>query len=149
MQCTPDRNAGFSTATDPGRLYLPVVQSLTFHYSGVNVEAQLAQPASLLHWKRGMLEVRRRHPVFGIGEYVPVDCDEEAILAYLRVSEDETVLCINNFAPAPRSGTLQIPELPGAELRDIVGGAKFPTINKDGSLKITLGGRGFYWLIAG
>ena len=32
MQWTPDRNAGFSTA-DPGKLYLPVVQSLVHHYT--------------------------------------------------------------------------------------------------------------------
>jgi maltose alpha-D-glucosyltransferase/alpha-amylase len=42
MQWTPDRNAGFSDA-DPGKLYLPVVQSLVFNYNHVNVEAQLAQ----------------------------------------------------------------------------------------------------------
>ena len=32
MQWTPDRNAGFSTA-DPGKLYLPAVQSLVYHYA--------------------------------------------------------------------------------------------------------------------
>ena len=54
MQWTPDRNAGFSTA-DPGKLYLPVIQSLVYHYNHVNVEAQMATSSSLLHWVRGML----------------------------------------------------------------------------------------------
>src|SRR5699024_8752578 len=45
MQWTPDRNAGFSSA-DPGKLTLPVVQSLVYHYSNINVEAQWAQPTS-------------------------------------------------------------------------------------------------------
>ena len=48
MQWSPDRNAGFSTA-DPGKLYLPLVQSLVNHYHAVNVEAQYATPTSLLH----------------------------------------------------------------------------------------------------
>ena len=38
MQWTPDRNAGFSSA-DPGKLYLPTIQSLVNHYSTANVEA--------------------------------------------------------------------------------------------------------------
>src|SRR5690606_96722 len=68
MQWSPDRNAGFSTA-DPGKLYLPLVQSLVNHYQAVNVEAQYATPTSLLHWVRGILEVRRAHPVFGTGSF--------------------------------------------------------------------------------
>ena len=71
MQWTPDRNAGFSTS-DPGKLYLPVVQSLVSNYNHVNVEAQLAQPTSLLHWVHGMLAVRKRHPALGRGEFVAV-----------------------------------------------------------------------------
>src|SRR3954471_3450993 len=66
MQWTPDRNAGFSTA-DPGKLYLPVVQSLVFNYTLVNVESQLAQSRSLLHWVRNVIHVRRGHPTFGFG----------------------------------------------------------------------------------
>ena len=98
MQWNPDRNAGFSTVADPGKLYLPVVQSLTNHFGGVNVEAQLATSSSLLHWVRGMLALRKRHPVFGLGAFVALPlvepgtvvtdapaCDNEAILAFLRV----------------------------------------------------------------
>ena len=60
MQWTPDRNSGFSSV-DPGKLYLPVISSLVYHYNNVNVEAQMASSASLLHWVRGMLQVRSRH----------------------------------------------------------------------------------------
>ena len=66
MQWTPDRNAGFSTA-DPGKLYLPVVQSLVYNYTLVNVESQLAQSRSLLHWVRNVIHVRKAHPAFGLG----------------------------------------------------------------------------------
>ena len=71
MQWTPDRNAGFSSV-DPGKLYLPVISSLVYHYNNVNVEAQMASSASLLHWVRGMLQVRGRHPVFGLGDFAVV-----------------------------------------------------------------------------
>ncbi|WP_432485664.1 maltose alpha-D-glucosyltransferase [Kineococcus esterisolvens] len=71
MQWTPDRNAGFSSA-DPGKLYLPTIQSLVYNYQAVNVEAQLATSSSLLHWVRNVLAVRRAHPAFGLGRYVPL-----------------------------------------------------------------------------
>ena len=54
MQWTPDRNSGFSSV-DPGKLYLPVISSLVYHYNNINVEAQIASSSSLLHWLRGML----------------------------------------------------------------------------------------------
>ncbi len=133
MQWTPDRNAGFSPATDPGRLYLPVVQNLTNHYNHLNVEAQLAIPTSLLHWVRGMLEVRRAHPVFGIGDYVPLVCDNEAVLAFLRRSEEETMLCVANLAATPRSATVQLPGLAGWGVRDVFGGEQFPAVGMQGT----------------
>ncbi len=145
MQWTPDRNAGFSTS-DPGKLYLPVVQSLVHTYSAVNVESQLAQTTSLLHWVRGMLSIRRKHPVFGTGEFVPVEADNESVLAYLRRNDDETVLCVVNLASTPRSATVQLPDHLGHGLRDVFGGARFPAVDGGGRVAITLGSRDFYWL---
>ncbi|MGO1582379.1 MAG: maltose alpha-D-glucosyltransferase [Actinomycetaceae bacterium] len=146
MQWTPDRNAGFSTAQDPGRLYLPVVQSLVSTYTAVNVESQLAQPTSLLHWVRGMLEVRRRYPVFGDGDFVPRDVDNEAVLAYTRGNLDSVVLCLANLANTARSARVEVPEHARWQATDVFGGARFPAIGEDGTLEITLGSRDFYWL---
>jgi maltose alpha-D-glucosyltransferase/alpha-amylase len=145
MQWTPDRNAGFSNA-DPGKLYLPLIQSLVHHYGVVNVEAQLAQYTSLLHWVRGILDVRRAHPVFGDGDFVPVPCDNDAVLAFLRSNATETVLCVMNMANTPRAGTVRVPDLAGAELQDVFGGGRFPAIGPDGSAVFTLGARDFFWL---
>lgn len=83
MQWTPDRNAGFSTA-DPGKLYLPVVQSLVYNYAQVNVEAQLAQSRSLLHWIRNVIHVRKAHPVFGLGTLHVQETSNESVLAFVR-----------------------------------------------------------------
>src|SRR5699024_2687250 len=154
MQWTPDRNAGFSSATDPGRLYLPVVQNLTNHFAHLNVEAQLAIPTSLLHWLRGMLDVRRAHPVFGQGAFIPLSADDDAVLAFLRRDETETMVCVANLAATPRSATISLPGLAGRGLRDVFGGAVFPPVSPagegaeehEGTLTLTLGSRDFFWL---
>ncbi|MEE6280617.1 maltose alpha-D-glucosyltransferase [Georgenia sunbinii] len=148
MQWTPDRNAGFSTA-DPGKLYLPLVQSLINHYNSVNVEAQYAQPTSLLHWVRGILEVRRSHPVFGTGSFELLDTDNESVLAFLRADDDETVLCVMNLANTPRSSRVEVAGSAGAPLTDLFGGAPFPPVGADGTVTLTLGSRDFFWLHLG
>ena len=153
MQWTPDRNAGFSTA-DPGKLYLPVVQSLVYHYAGANVEAQLATSSSLLHWTRAMLNVRRRHPVFGLGSFVALDVDSPHVLAFLRVLREgdvpgeaaSTVLCVNNLSHAPQSTRIQLPDHAGHTLTDVFGGSGFEPVPDDGVLNVTMGSRDFFWL---
>ncbi len=148
MQWTPDRNAGFSTA-DPGKVYLPLVQSLVHHYGYVNVEAQLEQSTSLLHWVHGMLKVRRRHKAFGTGDFVALECDNESILAFLRRTPTETVLCVANLSATARSAAVHLPGHAGATLTDVFGGARFPAVGDDGRVVMTWGSRDFYWLVVG
>ncbi len=155
MQWNPDRNAGFSTA-DPGRLYLPVITSLVYNYAHVNVEAQMASSSSLLHWVRAMLEVRRRHPVFGLGRFDVVPSKNAAVLAFIRSLEGEQpelddplypILCINNLAARPQATTVLLPEsYAGSQCVDVFGGTGFPVVAEDGSLTLTLGSRDFFWL---
>jgi maltose alpha-D-glucosyltransferase/alpha-amylase len=153
MQWTPDRNAGFSVA-DPGKLYLPTIQSLVHHYSTTNVEAQLASRSSLLHWTRGMLAIRKRHPVFGLGRYVNVTTDNPAVLAFLRVLDadidaheaPETVLCVNNLSQTPQAARLNLPDHADARISDLFGGGGFFPVGSDGCLPVSLGSRDFFWL---
>jgi maltose alpha-D-glucosyltransferase / alpha-amylase len=147
MQWTPDRNAGFSTS-DPGQLHLPLVQSLVHHYQNVNVESQLAQPASLLHWVHGMLEVRRQHPALGDGDFTVVDCDNDAVLAFTRTDESESMLVAANLAGTARSATITVPALAGATLRDVFGEETIATVGDDGRITLTFGSRDFFWLVA-
>jgi maltose alpha-D-glucosyltransferase/alpha-amylase len=155
MQWTPDRNAGFSAA-DPGRLYLPVISSLVYHYNTVNVEAQMATGGSLLHWLRGMLAVRKLHPVFGVGELTVVTTTNERILAFVLVDRRErdaedrsarAVLCVNNLSSRPQAAQVTLPAaLAGHDTRDLFGGSGFPGIADDGTVTLTLGSRDFFWL---
>ena len=73
MQWSPDRNGGFSRA-DFAQLYLPPLMDPVYGFSAVNVEAQLRNPGSFLHWMRRMLTERRALPVMGVGamEVLPV-----------------------------------------------------------------------------
>lgn len=154
MQWTPDRNAGFSSA-DPGKLYLPVVQSLVYNYTLVNVESQLAQSRSLLHWVRNVIQVRKAHPAFGLGDLRIVPSNHSSVLAFLREYQGstnslgdaaETVLCVFSFSHNPVSVDLELPDHAGAALRDVFAGAQFPDVSADGSITLTLGTQGFYWL---
>ncbi|MDQ1580560.1 MAG: maltose alpha-D-glucosyltransferase / alpha-amylase [Microbacteriaceae bacterium] len=157
MQWTPDRNAGFSTA-DPGKLFLPVVQSLVYHFNQINVESQLAQSRSLLHWVRNVIHVRKAHPVFGLGSIRVLQTDHESVLAFVRSyagsgshfgDQPEDVLCVFSFAHNPVSVTLEAPEFAGSTLFDLFGGGQFPTVADDGRFSLTLGTQNFYWLHVG
>ena len=155
MQWTPDRNAGFSAA-DPGKLYLPVVQSLAYHYGFSNVETQLAQQTSLLHWVRNLVHLRKEHPAFGVGGMTVVDTDNPSALAFIRdMSEDEcrpgeraeTLLCVYSFSHQPIAVSLSLPEQYRAdEVTNVMGGARFPVPNEQGELMLTLPAQSFYWL---
>ena len=154
MQWTPDRNAGFSSC-DPGKLFLPVVQSLVYHYSAVNVEVELAQPRSLLHFVRHIVHLRKAHPVFAVGSLMVCHTDNGSVLAYVRQTSagdcqpgerPETVLCVFSFAHNPTTVTISLPEgVEGQHITDMFGGAAFPSA-LDGALTLTLGSQGFYWL---
>ena len=54
-----------SPSCDPQRLYLPPIMDPIYGYQALNVEAQQRNAGSLLHWTRRMIEIRKRHPVFG------------------------------------------------------------------------------------
>jgi maltose alpha-D-glucosyltransferase/alpha-amylase len=153
MQWNPDRNAGFSVA-DPGKLYLPTIQSLVYHYSMANVEAEMAHSGSLLRWTRNILGVRRGHPVFGLGSYRNIDADSEQVLAFVRElrpneipgEPGETVLCVFNLSGHPVASSLDLVGFEGRGLRDLFGGEPFSQVGHDGRFHITLGPHGYYWL---
>ncbi|HMA30238.1 MAG TPA: maltose alpha-D-glucosyltransferase, partial [Casimicrobiaceae bacterium] len=96
MQWAPDRNAGFSRA-DPQRLYLPPIMDPVYGFQAVNVEAQLRDPASLLHWMKRLLAVRGASRAFGRGRLAFLKPGNRKVLAYLREYEDETILCVANL----------------------------------------------------
>jgi maltose alpha-D-glucosyltransferase/alpha-amylase len=97
MQWSPDRNGGFSKA-DFAQLYLPPLMDPVYGFSAVNVEAQLRNQGSFLHWLRRMLVERRSLPVMGVGEMEVLPCANPSVLAYMRSGE---VADIISSAPSP------------------------------------------------
>jgi maltose alpha-D-glucosyltransferase/alpha-amylase len=146
MQWTPDRNAGFSTC-DPGRIYLPVLMDPVYGYQALNVEAQQASSQSLLNWTRRMIQVRREHPAFGLGDFTELGSSNPSVLAYLRNyadGGDDLVICVNNMSRFPQPVELDLSEHAGGIPVELTGGVRFPPIGELPYL-LTLPGHGFYW----
>jgi maltose alpha-D-glucosyltransferase / alpha-amylase len=144
MQWSNDRNAGFSGANAQS-LYLPVVVDPQFHFETVNVEAQQANPNSLLSWVRGMIRRRQRHPVFGRGDIEFLAPENEQVLSYLREGEDETILVVANLSRHSQFVELELGRFAGQHPIEMQGLNEFPTIG-DAPYPLSLGPYGFYWL---
>jgi maltose alpha-D-glucosyltransferase/alpha-amylase len=154
MQWTPDRNAGFSSC-DPARLYLPMLMDPIYGYQALNVEAQQHNPGSLLHWTKRMIEIRKRHPVFGLGGYEELSSSNPSVLAFVRAYDGkghwpegmdvtDRILCVNNLSRVPQPVELDLRRFRGATPVECMGGVIFPPIGELSYL-LTLPGHGFYW----
>ncbi|GAA1511850.1 maltose alpha-D-glucosyltransferase [Dactylosporangium maewongense] len=143
MQWTPDRNAGFSQA-NPGRLYLPAIQDHVYGYQSINVEAQKESSTSVLNWTRTMLQVRRRHEAFAVGVFRELGGSNPSILAFVRVHEEDVVLCVNNLSRFPQPIELNLQQWAGYTPIELTGHVQFPNIGQLPYL-LTLPGHGFYW----
>jgi maltose alpha-D-glucosyltransferase / alpha-amylase len=143
MQWTPDRNAGFSRA-DFARLYLPPLMDPVYGYPAVNVESQMRNPSSFLHWVKRILEVRKHHPVFGLGKIEILPTENPSILAFIRESDDDTVLCVNNLSRFAQPVQLSLGRYEGKTPIELIGRVHFPKIGQLPYL-LTLGEHDFYW----
>jgi maltose alpha-D-glucosyltransferase/alpha-amylase len=143
MQWTGDRNAGFSRA-DFNRLYLPPIMDPVYGFQALNVEAQLRNPSSLLHWVRDHLEVRRRWPVFGSGGFEILEPANQAVFAFLRTGRQATVLCVNNLSHLPEPLELDLRRFAGRTPVEMIGNVPFPPIGELPYL-LTLAPYGFFW----
>jgi maltose alpha-D-glucosyltransferase / alpha-amylase len=143
MQWSSDRNAGFSRA-DPQRLYLPPIMDPIYGYQAVNVESQLREPASLLHWTRRMLAVRKAFCAFGRGTVQFLRPGNRKILAYVRTYGDEIVLCVANLARTAQPVELDLSRYKGRVPIELTGRTPFPPIG-DLPYLLTLAGYGFLW----
>jgi len=149
MQWNSDRNAGFSKC-DPARLYFPVVMDPIYGYQVINVEAQLSDQSSLLHWTRNMIALRKLFQVFGRGTLHFLNPTNRKVLAYLRDMDrgdgsHETVLCVANLSRFAQPVSLDLAEYAGLEPVEILGYVPFPTIAVE-PYALTLAPYSFLWL---
>jgi maltose alpha-D-glucosyltransferase / alpha-amylase len=143
MQWTGDRNGGFSRA-DFAQLYAPPLMDPVYGFQAVNVEAQLRTATSLLRWIHRFIGLRKEHPVFGFGTYVPIEPSNPRIFAHLRSFEDDLVLCVHNVARSAQAVELDLSAYEGRHPVELFGRSRFPRIGQLPYL-LTLGPRGFFW----
>ena len=143
MQWTMDRNAGFSRA-NPAQLYSPVILDAIYGYESVNVEAQLADTSSLLHWMRNMIALRKLFRVFGRGSLEFLTPSNRRILAYLRRDETDLVLCVANLSRFSQPVELDLSPLAGKVPVEMLGYTEFPQIGTE-PYRLSLSPYAFFW----
>jgi len=143
MQWSPDRNAGFSRA-DPQRLYLQPIMDAMYGYEAINVEAQMRDNSSLLHWTRRMLAVRKTSSAFGRGRKTFLKPGNRKILAYLSEYGEDAILTVFNLSRAAQPVELDLAAFKGRVPVEMLGRSAFPPIGELPYL-LTLPSYGFYW----
>lgn len=96
MQWDASPYAGFSTA-EP---WLPVNPD----HAGLNVEREMQDPSSLLHWYRKLIQLRRSIPALHRGSIIfPSSPVRDNILIYFRQDGDQSYLAAANFSGEERA----------------------------------------------
>jgi maltose alpha-D-glucosyltransferase/alpha-amylase len=150
MQWTPDRNGGFSSA-DFAQLFLPPLMDPVYGFQARNVEADLRDTSSFLHWLHRLLAVRRQYPLFAIGDLNVLPANNPSVLAFVRSDVDATtglthsVLCVSNLSRFAQSAELALTRWRGSRPIELVGRSTFPAISEAG-YGVTLSPYGFFWL---
>jgi maltose alpha-D-glucosyltransferase / alpha-amylase len=145
MQWTGGAHAGFSSPAVT-RLALPLIEDPAYSFKIVNVEAEEANPDSLLVRLRRLVAARQRYNVFGRGSIEFIGHDNPSVLVFIRRYQAEVMLVVVNLANTPQATTLVLPDdVHGSATREIRAGSPFPAITAT-PYAIALGPCGFYWL---
>ena len=89
MQWTAGENAGF---TD-GKSWMPINENHSF----INADAALADPDSVFHYYRKLIELRKSYDVFRDGWFELLDPENEQVFAYTRDTDKAHMLVACNF----------------------------------------------------
>src|SRR3546814_669177 len=133
-----------SDLATPCRLHLPAIQDPVFGYQAVNVESQMENTSSLLHWTRRMIHARRQHDAFGLGDFRDLGGSNPSVFSYVREHEDDVILCVHNLSRFPQPVELDLRQWEGRQPVELLGGVPFPAIGELPYL-LTLAPYGFYW----
>ncbi len=143
MQWSFDRNAGFSHAS-PQRLYLPLIVEAEYHYATVNVEAQRANPNSLLNATKRLIAMRKRFQALGSGDFQLLHPDNRKVLAFTRTYEDEQILVVANLSRFVQTVELDLSAFQSHVPVEIFGRTEFPAIT-DSPYFLSVGPYAVYW----
>ncbi|MBQ9347573.1 MAG: alpha-glucosidase C-terminal domain-containing protein, partial [Oscillibacter sp.] len=95
MQWTGGEYAGFSTA----KPWL----SPPANYTTVNVEAEEADPDSILHYYRKLVQLRKDYPIIADGDIRFLDTGNERVFAYQRALDGKRLTVVCSFSGQPET----------------------------------------------
>ena len=143
MQWNFDRNAGFSSAS-PQRLFLPLIVEAEYHYATVNVEAQRANPTSLLNATKRLIAMRKHFRALGSGDFQILHPENRKVLAFTRTYGDEKILVVANLSRFVQTVKLDLAAFKGWMPVEIFGRTEFPPID-DLPYFLSIGSYAVYW----
>jgi maltose alpha-D-glucosyltransferase/alpha-amylase len=104
-----------------------------------------------------MIEIRKRHAVFGLGRFEELNSSNPSVLGFVREFDPhdrrrtgtgldgaDRILCVNNLSRFPQPVELDLRRFKGVTPIECMGGVRFPPIGELSYL-LTLPGHGFYW----
>jgi oligo-1,6-glucosidase len=89
MQWSADRHAGFTS----GEPWIPVNPN----HDSINAEAAVADPDSVFHHYRRLIELRHSLPVIARGDFTMRLEDDERVYAFTRALDGDELLVLGNF----------------------------------------------------
>lgn len=90
MQWNAQTYAGFST-------HKPWL-SLSENYAQINVEKELAETDSVLHFYRKLITLRKQEPAISDGTITFLENENDNVLGYIRRYKNDEFLILNNFS---------------------------------------------------
>ena len=100
VQWNASDNAGFTTGT-------PWIK-VNPNYKEINIAGALADPNSVFHYYKKLIQLRRENPIIVYGTYDLILDSHEEIYAFTRTLEEERLLVILNFSR--KAPVFQLPE---------------------------------------
>jgi maltose alpha-D-glucosyltransferase/alpha-amylase len=100
MHWTAEKNGGFSAAEET---YMPALADEEYGFNHVNVAAQEGDPDSYLWLTRMLLKTRKEQAALRRrGSLEWINTHNSGVLAYIRGSRDEKVVCVYNLTAERR-----------------------------------------------
>ncbi|MEH7085227.1 alpha,alpha-phosphotrehalase [Neobacillus drentensis] len=89
VQWNATSNAGFTNGT-------PWIQTAR-NFQEINAEKALKDSNSIFFHYQKLIQLRKEYDVITDGKYQPISNEDDSVFAYLRTSDTEQLLVINNF----------------------------------------------------
>ncbi len=114
MQWDDSPNAGFTDAAKPWFAVHP-------NYKEVNARQELADPNSIYHYFKRMIELRKKNLAFVYGDYTDLDPTNPFLFVYTRTLGTDQFLVALNFSTNPLAYSLPVGQKTGQLLLSNLG----------------------------